>query len=450
MRRQEMVIGGFTDPEGSRQGFGALLLGVYEPDGKLAYSGKVGTGFSDASLVALSRSLSALAQKTSPFHNPPKGAEARRAHWVRPALVAEVSFSEWTDDGTLRHPSFLGLRADKRATDVVREHPAASNAGDASEEPPPRLRSQPKARAVADKNAVAGIVVSNPDKKLYPEAQITKRDLALYYAAVREWMLPHVRGRPLTLLRCPNGWNEECFYQKKAEGGVNEAISRVEIENSDGSTALYMMADSVPAIVALLQMGVLEIHPWGSRAPNLGFPDRIIFDLDPDDAVGWDELRQAALIVKTLLENIGLAPFLKTTGGKGLHVVAPIEPGVGWEHVKGFTKAVAEFLERTFPDRFTSKLLKISRRGKIFIDYLRNSEGATAVAAYSTRARVNAPVSAPVAWDELSRDLRFDHFNVGNMLKRFKKLKADPWRDIAEAAVPLSPVMMARVGFKPR
>jgi bifunctional non-homologous end joining protein LigD len=448
LRRQEMVIGGFTDPEGSRHGFGALLLGVYEPDGRLAYSGKVGTGFSDASLAALSHSLSALVQKESPFHNPPQGAEGRRAHWVRPVLVAEVAFAEWTDDGTLRHPSFLGLRADKRATDVVREHPAASNARDASEEPPP-LRSQAKARAVADKNAVAGIVVSNPDKELYPEAQITKRDLALYYAAVGDWMLPHVRGRPLTLLRCPNGWSEECFYQKKAEGGVNEAISRVEIENGDGSVSLYMMAHSVPAIVALLQMGVLELHPWGSCAPSLGFPDRIIFDLDPDDAVAWEDLRQAALLVKTLLENIGLAPFLKTTGGKGLHVVVPILPDVGWESVKGFSKAVAEFLERTFPDRFTSKLLKVSRRGKIFIDYLRNGEGATAVAAYSTRARANAPVSAPVSWDELSSDLRFDHFDVGNMPKRLKKVKADPWRDIADAAVTLTPAVMARVGFKP-
>jgi bifunctional non-homologous end joining protein LigD len=449
LRRQEMVIGGFTDPEGSRHCFGALLLGVYEPDGKLAYSGKVGTGFSDASLAALSQSLVALGQKTSPFHNPPKGAEARRAHWVQPVLVAEVSFTEWTDDGTLRHPSFLGLRADKRASDVVRERPPSANAGEAAEEPVPRPRSQAKPRAVEDKNAVAGIVVSNPDKKLYPEAAITKRDLALYYAAVGDWMLPHVRGRPLTLLRCPNGWNEECFYQKKAEGGVNEAISRVEIENGDGSVSLYMMADSVPAIVALLQMGVLELHPWGSRAPELGFPDRVIFDLDPDDAVEWEELRQAALLVRTLLENIGLTTFLKTTGGKGLHVVVPILPGVGWESVKGFSKAVAEFLERTFPDRFTSKLLKISRRGKIFIDYLRNGEGATAVAAYSTRARANAPVSAPVAWDELSRDLRFDHFNVGNMPKRLKNVKVDPWRDIAGAAVALTPAVMARVGFKP-
>ncbi len=449
MRRQEMVIGGFTDPEGSRHGFGALLLGVYQPDGKLAYAGKVGTGFSDASLTALSRALSGLVQKKSPFHNPPLGAEGRRAHWVKPVLVAEVSFTEWTDDGTLRHPSFQGLRADKAATDIVREETGPSASGEPSDEPLPRPASRIKARAGGDKNAVAGIVLTHPEKPLYPEAKITKRDLALYYAAVGEWMLPHVRDRPLTLLRCPNGWNQECFYQKKAEDGVNEAISRVEIDNSDGGVSLYMMADSVPAIVALLQMGVLELHPWGSRAQRLGFPDRIIFDLDPDDAVGWDDLKQAALIVKTLLDNIGLAPFLKTTGGKGLHVVVPIEPGVGWEHVKGFSKAVAELLERTFPDRFTSKLLKISRRGKIFIDYLRNSEGATAVAAYSTRARANAPVSAPVAWDELSRDLRFDHFNVGNMPKRLARAKADPWQHIGEAAVPLSPAAMAKVGFKP-
>jgi bifunctional non-homologous end joining protein LigD len=450
LQRQELVIGGFTDPEGSRHGFGALLLGVYESDGKLAYAGKVGTGFSDASLADLSHALSELVQKQSPFRNPPGGAEGRRAHWVRPVLVAEVSFTEWTDDGTLRHASFRGLRADKPATEVVRERPAPLSIHSEPNEQAPRAPARANALRSTDKNAVAGILLTNPDKKLYPEAGITKRDLALYYAAVGEWMLPHLRDRPLTLLRCPNGWNEECFYQKKAEEGVNDAISRVEIHSGDGSTARYMMADSVPAIVALLQMGVLEVHPWGSRASSLGFPDRIIFDLDPDDEVGWEDLKQAALIVKTLLENIGLAPFLKTTGGKGLHVVVPVEPAVGWENVKGFTKAVAEFLERTFPDRFTAKLLKVSRRGKIFIDYLRNSEGATAVAAYSTRARPRAPVSTPVAWDELSRDLRFDHFNVGNVPKRLAKGKADPWQGIADATTSLSPAVMARVGFKPR
>jgi bifunctional non-homologous end joining protein LigD len=449
VRRQEMVIGGYTDPAGSRKGLGALLLGVYEPDGTLAYSGKVGTGFDDATLASLSRTLQGLAQKESPFHNPPQGAEGRRAHWVKPTLVAEVSFTEWTDDGTLRHPSYQGLRADKPARHVVRERPAvptdSKSDGQSSQ---PALRAKPPAGHAA--NAVAGVVLTNPDKVLYPDAGLTKRDLASYYAAVGEWMLPHLRDRPLTLLRCPNGFDKDCFYQKNAEARANDVISRVKIKGSDGGVSHYMMADSVTAIVALLQLGVLELHPWGSRAGRLDFPDRLIFDLDPDDAVSWEDLRQAALIVKTLVESIGLAPFLKTTGGKGLHVVVPIEPAMNWENAKGFSKAVAELLERTFPDRFTSKLLKISRRGKIFIDYLRNAEGATAVGAYSTRAKPNAPVSTPMTWDELSGDVRFAHFNVKNIPKRLAQMKNDPWRKLAEGETSLTAAMMARVGYKPR
>jgi bifunctional non-homologous end joining protein LigD len=260
-------------------------------------------------------------------------------------------------------------------------------------------------------------------------------------------MLPHLRDRPLTLVRCPNGWDQKCFYQKNVDDSANEAISRVQINGSDGGRSLYMTADSESAIVALLQMGVLEVHPWGSRAGSLGFPDRIIFDLDPDEAVAWTELRQAALIVKTLVENLGLVPFLKTTGGKGLHVVVPIAPVTPWDTVKGFTKTVAEFLERTFPDRFTSNLLKVSRRGKIFIDYLRNGEGATAVAAYSLRAKANAPVSTPIAWDELSKDVRFDRFNVQNVPKRMAKMKNDPWQEMDESATTLDRAVMKKVGF---
>jgi len=450
LQRQEMVIGGFTDPEGSRHGFGALLLGVYRADKKLAYAGKVGTGFNDATLASLSRTLGGLTQKQSPFYDPPTGAEGRRAHWVKPKLVAEVSFTEWTDDGTLRHPSFLGLRADKAATEVIRERPASVDAPDPSDPPPSKPAAHAKARARADPNGVAGVALSNPDKALYPEAKITKRDLALYYASVAEHMLPHLIDRPLTLFRCPNGWNKGCFYQKKAEHGVSEVIERVRITSSDGTAANYMMANSASAIVALVQMGVLELHPWGSRSRHLGRPDRIIFDLDPADDVAWEEVKQAALLVKALLENIDFVPFLKTTGGKGLHVVVAVEPKVGWEEVKGFTRAVAELLQRTFPDRFTSNLMKVSRRGKVFIDYLRNSEGATAIAPYSTRARANAPVSMPVGWDELARDVRFAHFNVANVPKRLAKLKTDPWRDLDRKAAALTKAMMARVGFKAR
>ena len=445
-RRQEMVIGGFTDPAGSREGFGALLLGVYEPDGRLTYSGKVGTGFDAAALESLTRSLKPLLQKESPFHNPPRGAEARRAHWVKPVLVAEVEFTEWTADGTLRHPSFEGLRADKPAAEVVREREAAPGDGKASARPPAPVTRRKTAQPGDTKDTVAGVLITNPDKILYPEARLSKRDLALYYAAVEDWMLPHLRDRPLTLLRCPNGWDKKCFYQKNADDSVSDAISRVRVDGG----SVYMMADSVTAIVALLQMGVLELHPWGSRSASLGFPDRIVFDLDPDESLAWKGVKEAVLVVKALLENLGLAPFVKTTGGKGLHVVVSIEPTVSWDRVKGFTRAVAELLERTFPDRFTANLLKVSRRGRIFIDYLRNSEGATAVAPYSLRAKANAPVSTPIGWDELGKDVRFAHFNAGNVPKRLSKIRNDPWRSLDTKATSLTPAMMARVGYKPR
>lgn len=447
-RRQELVVGGFTDPEGSRQGFGALLLGVYDADGNLRYSGKVGTGFNDTLLVKLRRTLDGLVQHMPAFINPPRGAEARRAHWVAPELVAEVSFTEWTEDGTLRHPSFQGLRLDKRARDVVREEPFASraispaNAKSLKKAPSKTIAISPK----GNHNTIAGILLSNPDKVLYPEAGITKRDLALYYEAIGEWIVPYLRNRPLTLVRCPNGWNEKCFYQKHAGAGMPEVIDRVTIQGSDG-LASYMMANSVSAVVALLQMGALELHPWGARTPKLGFPDRIVFDLDPDEALAWKELTEAVTVLKTLLDNIGLRGFLKTTGGKGLHVVVPIEPTVPWQHIKGFTKAIAELLAQTFPDRFTAKLLKVARHGRIYIDYLRNAEGATAVAPYSLRATANAPVSIPIDWSELARDLRFDHFNVKSVPRRLKRLKRDPWAELSSTRQKVTQAIMKKVGY---
>ncbi|MPZ76868.1 MAG: DNA ligase D [Deltaproteobacteria bacterium] len=447
-QRQEMVIGGFTNPEGSRKGFGALLLGVYNAGGKLRYSGKVGTGFNDAVLMKMRRTLEGLVQDKPAFINPPRGAEARRAHWVKPELVAEVSFTEWTRDGTLRHPSFLGLREDKRARDVVREEPslAPAPAPAHSQSPVISPRKTTAVSAKNDKDTVAGIKLTNPDKLLYPDAGISKRDLALYYEAIGDWIVPHVRDRPLTLVRCPDGWNKECFYQKHAGNGVAKIIERVTVQESDGP-GLYMMANSVSALVAVLQLGALELHPWGSRTPKLGFPDRVVFDFDPDDALGWKEISEAVNALKTLLDSLGLRGFLKTTGGKGLHIVVPIEPTVPWEHIKGFTKAIAELFARTFPDRFTAKLLKVSRHGKIFIDYLRNAEGATAVAPYSTRAKANAPVSTPIEWGETTRDVRFDHFNVKNVPARLKRLKRDPWAEFMETRQSVTKAMMKQVGY---
>jgi len=463
--RQEMVIGGFTDPQNSRRGFGALLLGFYDRNGSLRYAGKVGTGFNDATLAKLRTTLDDLAQTEPPFINPPTGAEARKAHWVAPRLVAEVAFTEWTEDETLRHAAFLGLRADKLATEVIREKAKTTVVRAANEEPEEsgkvtEAESAPmtptKARASRadaqknpgrddDPNIIAGITISNPGKPLFPEAQLTKRDLALYYHAMSEWILPHLKQRPVTLVRCPDGWEKECFYQKNATSSVAEVIARVQVQTSDGP-AQYMMANSTSALVALLQMGALELHPWGSQAPKLGFPDRLIFDFDPDDDLAWERVAEAAEILKTLLGEIGLEGFLKTTGGKGLHVVIPIQPTLPWDQAKAFTKAVASLLVRTFPDRFTAKLLKSTRQGKIFVDYLRNGEGATAVAPYSIRAKANAPVAVPIAWEETSKDLRFTHFNVRTVPGRMKRLKRDPWSDFFSLRQTVTKAILKKVG----
>jgi bifunctional non-homologous end joining protein LigD len=311
---------------------------------------------------------------------------------------------------------------------------------------PRKSPAKTRSGAGEDADVVAGIKLSNPAKVLYPEAGYSKRDLALYYEAIGSVMLPHVKDRPLTLVRCPNGWDKQCFYQKHADVGVPEVIGRVEIEDSSGPST-YMTVDSVSGIVAMLQLGALEIHPWGSRANKLDRPDRIIFDFDPDDGLAWAELVQAVQLLRTLLDELGLQSFLKTTGGKGLHVVIPIEPTVQWSAIKGFTKAVAELLMRTFPDRFTSNIAKAKRGGKIFVDYLRNGEGATAIAPYSIRARANAPVATPIEWEELRREVRYDHFNIRTVQTRLRRLKRDPWADFDSIRQSVTKTMMKQVGY---
>lgn len=469
--RQEFVIGGYTDPQGSRAGFGALLLGVHV--GKaLRYCGKVGTGFNDAMLKTLAAALAKRTIDKSPFVNPPTGAEGRRAHWVEPELVGEVSFTEWTRDGTLRHPSFQGLREDKPARDIVREVPAHAGGTPPPGAPPKTATRRPAgrgvtaktgvnaaAKAVKGRNAtpgsvstgaegeVAGVTISNGAKLLYPEAGITKLDLARYYAAVGDVMVPHLRDRPLTLVRCPNGWDKPCFYQKHAKDSISEHIERIDIRDS-GGVKPYMMANSTSAVVALLQMGVLELHPWGSRAPELGHPDRLIFDFDPDEGLAWDRLVDAVTVLRRLLDTLELECFLKTTGGKGLHVVVPLAPTRAWDDAKAFCKAVAELLVRTFPDRYTSKLSKSRREGRIFVDYLRNAEGATAVAPYSVRAKTRAPVAMPIDWKDLAGDVRFDHFNVTNVAALLKKRKRDPWERLPRIRQELTDAMLQQVGMR--
>lgn len=428
-QRQEFVIAGYTDPGGSREAFGALLVGVYQGD-RLQYCGKVGTGFDDRLLRDVHKQMKALEQAKTAFANPPTGAEARGVHWLKPQLVAEIDFAQWTNGGNIRHASFVGLRADKPAREIVRERAIgdreiAEEVGDAG---PAKRKTTRAAKGKEGKAAVAGIALSHPAKILFPRIGLTKLGLAEYYEEVGDLLLPHLEGRPLTLVRCPQGDGHKCFFQKHVNETVTEAIERIEIPEEKG-TDTYMMANSLAAVIGLVQMGVLELHTWGSRADTLEYPDRIIFDLDPAEGLPWETVIEGAQLVHGLLDEIGLRSFLKTTGGKGLHIVIPLKPERNWDEIKGFSRAVAMHLAKTLPDRFTANLMKNRRHDKIFIDYLRNGRGATAVVAYSTRAKPEAPVSVPIAWDELGPELHSDSYNVRNLPQRLAKLKHDPWEE---------------------
>lgn len=442
IQRQEMVIGGYTDPRGARTGFGALLLGHYEGD-RLRYAGKVGTGFDDHTLRSLEEKLARRERKDAPFFDPPRGFEAKGVHWVRPDLVAEIAFTEWSRDGALRHPSFQGLRPDKRAKDVVRETPMTTRSTRAAAKTPVEVRAKVPAKTTV--HAVSGIALSNPDKPYFPEDGITKAELAAYYAAIAPRLLPHIAGRPLSLVRCPDGWTGQCFYQKHADKAVHAAVDRLQVPEG-GGTATYMSAHTAAGLVALVQWGVIELHPWGSRTPRLAKPDRLIFDFDPDPEVSYADLAAGVQLLRTLLDEMKLVSFLKTTGGKGLHVVVPIRATLPWTQAKAFCKDVAEFMVRTFPDRFVATANKEKRKGRIFLDYLRNAEGATAVAPYSARAREHAPVAMPIAWDSLSRDLRGDHFNVRNVIDEVDRRSADPWGDFFTVKQSITAAMRKRIG----
>ncbi|MHB8849431.1 MAG: DNA ligase D, partial [Burkholderiales bacterium] len=427
MQRQEFVIGGYTEGSGSRQGFGALLLGTCEA-GELHYNGRVGTGFNTRTLIELSRRLDGLKQAKPAFVDPPKGSMAKGVHWVKPQLVAEIEFHNWTRDGSLRHPSFRGLRDDKAAGEVTREI-----AVDARSVTPYSVsqRNDIKAssRAARIVSASAAVTLSHPDKLLFAGGG-TKEDLAAYYRHIERWVLPHVIERPLALVRCPGGTDKNCFFQKHIHDALPDSIHTVDVSLPGAEEPPYLWIDSIEGLIALVQIDVLEIHTWGSQVKNLNRPDRIIFDLDPDPGVVWERIAEAALLIRNRLDDLGLISFVKVTGGKGLHIVVPIKPELGWDEVKNFSKRLAqEFTDRN-PSGFTASLSKARRTDKIFIDYLRNGRGATAVAAYSTRAKASATVSVPVGWEELVIDqIKPDQFTLFNLSGRLQSLANDPWQD---------------------
>ena len=419
--RQEFVIAGFVPSSVARKSIGSLVLGYYERN-RLINAGRVGTGFTAAVAADLYERLAKIRVSECPFARRLTSAQARQVVYVKPQLVAEVEFRGWTADRNLRHASFRGLREDKPAAEIIREH-----ASDPAEV-------QPK----------ASVPLTHPDRLYWPEAGVTKEGLADYYAGVWKHMAPFVVGRPLSLLRCPGGIAEPCFFQKHAWKGMGRAIHVVPDPLNGSSGEELLSIEDLDGLISLVQGGVLEIHPWGATLAALEQPDMIIMDLDPGEGVAWADVITAAKELRERLAKFGLASFVKTSGGKGLHVVAPLVRSLGWNEVKAFTKRMAQAMAADRPDRYVATIAKSKRDGKILIDYLRNGRGATAVAAYSTRARAGAPVSMPLAWDELSPDIGPAYFSVANALTRLEPIGRDPWGDFHRAAVPLAESETAR------
>jgi bifunctional non-homologous end joining protein LigD len=451
--RQEFVVGGYTPPSGARHGFGSLLLGYYDAKGVLQYSGKVGTGFDDKMLVDLKRRMDKLKAAAMPFAAVPRAIEREQPTWLKPKLVAEVEFTEWTSDGALRHPSFQGLREDKPASDVVRERTvreklarrkgkgttmAIKSARHATKKPAKRRKvTERPAKPQAARSAsaakkgdavaeVAGVRVTHPDRVLFADEQLTKRDIAEYYEAVAEWIVPHIADRPLTLVRCPDGEGGTCFFQKHWTESLPEAVGKVIVPMKSGKER-YVTVDDLAGLVGLVQMSVLELHPWGAKNDELEHPDQIIFDLDPGPGLAWPAVVQAAQDIRALLKELKLEAFVRTSGGKGLHVVVPIARKSTWDEAAGFAHHIALGLAEHEPKRFVANMRKELRKGKIFVDYLRNQRSSTSVASYSTRNRPGAPVAVPVSWRELPKLKGPAQFTVKNVPARLAKLKRDPW-----------------------
>jgi bifunctional non-homologous end joining protein LigD len=415
LKRQEFVIGGWTDPGGTRAGLGSLLLGYYRQPGELTYCGRVGTGFTDQTLAELRERLDEIAAGKPPFVDPP-GGRPGQIHWVLPRLVAEISFGSWTNDGILRHSVFHGLRDDKQPEEVIREMPRQTGFHDSA-------RNRKAARSA---NVSTGLRLTHPDRVLYPESKITKRDLAEYYAAIADWILPHLEGRPLAIVRCPEGRRGECFFQRHMSPGMPSSLRAIEVQEQDRRERCPVVDDAA-GLWGLAQIGALEIHPWGSREDRLDRPDRLILDLDPGEGVAWSQVVGAAHEVRDRLGELELTSFVRTTGGKGLHVVLPIRRTLEWDALKSFARQFAEALRRDFPQRFVAQASKAQRAGKIYVDYLRNDRAATAIASYSTRAREGAPVATPVAWQELTEHVDPRAFNLRTTPGRLARQSQDPW-----------------------
>jgi bifunctional non-homologous end joining protein LigD len=429
--RQEFVVAGYVPSTTSPKAIGSLIAAYYK-DGKLMHAGRVGTGYSMKVAQQLFKLLDPDRVAKPPFPDPLPSEARRDARFVEPKRVMEVAFRGWTAGGQIRQAAFKGLREDKPPQEVVRE-----STGRVSDPKPSRQ--------------IPAIHLTHPDRVLWPEAGITKQGLADYYVSVWEWIEPHIVKRPLSLVRCPTGISQGCFFQKHEWKGMDRAIDLIR-DPKDGEKLVSV--SSLEGLVALVQASALEIHPWGSTGDDLEHPDRLIFDLDPGEGVAFADMIAGANEIRDRLTAMKLESFVKTSGGKGLHVIVPLTPSAGWEEAKDFCRLIAENMERDAPQRYTSTVTKRERKGKIYVDYLRNGRGATAIAPYSSRARAEAGVATPLAWDELPSLTSADLYTLDNIENRMAQLGADPWAEMgklrqtlpkAKTATPRAPAPRKRV-----
>jgi len=422
IQRQEFVIVGWSESD-KRRGFRSLLVGTRDGR-KLTYAGKVGTGFSGALIDDLMERMEPLATDKPAVEVPRP--DRKGAHWIEPKLVAEIAFAEFTSDGVLRHPSFIALREDKPANQVKREVPKHLEDADMKAKSRAASRGKAKMRSAED----FGIEISSPDRVIYPELGLTKKDLADYYATVEPLIMKDCADRPMTLIRCPGGRTGECFFQKHDKGTFGPHVKQIPIEEKDGETEDYLYFDDIRGLLACVQMGTMEFHGWGSKVDKVECPDRLVFDLDPDEGLDFGKVKEAAVRVRDLVAQLGLKSFPLLTGGKGIHVVIPLDATAEWPQVKSFADRFSRAVSEAEPERFTANIRKAQRTGRIFIDWLRNQRGATAVMPYSARAREGAPVAAPITWDELE-DFDSGHaFSIRDaeeLLKRAKSKALAAW-----------------------
>lgn len=417
-KRQEFVIGGYTLSDKKSSGISSLLLGVYE-DNEFVYVGRAGTGLGRSDVEELTAAFASRKRMHSPFAVAPKQRSNEKITWLEPELVAEIKFAEWTKDNLLRQASYKGLRTDKDAKGIKREKAV---------EPQPQPFSDHlhnTAKSTGDNLIIEGIKITHPDKVLFEDPLITKEDVVRYYEQVADCMLPYLSNRILSIVRCPKGISQTCFY-KKHPGPGGKGVVTISIASDEGESGEYFYIRDKLGLISEAQMGTLEFHIWGSSVSRIEYPDMMVFDLDPDEGMDISGVRQGVRDLKSILDELSLISYLKTSGGKGYHIVVPFDPEVSWDAFNAFAKRVAEVMEQKWPDRYTSNVRKAKRANKIFIDWIRNGRGATSIAPYSLRARKGAKVSMPIAWDELD-SIAPDGVDMADALKRI--CREDPWKD---------------------